>query len=376
MSRILYFSRTMELGGAEKIVMQLCETMQPNCERMVVCSCGGSYMEQLESMGIPHYTVDDIAGKNPLAMFRIFAALKRVVKEEKIDIIHTHHRMAAFYARLLTLFHPGIQLIYTAHNVFEDKVHLTRFALRKTGIIAVSNTVKKNLCNFYRIPEKDVTVIYNSVEIHTEPICPVLDIERYRRKGYFLVGNVSRLSRQKGIPFFLEAVPKILAQNGKVMFYLIGDGEDRSFLEGQIREKHLEGRVILLGYRRDAVNVMKQLDLVVLSSLWEGLPLTIIEAFSAGKTVVATDVGGTPEIVQNGINGLLVPPRSASELASAVLYLITHPEEKLRMEQNAVTYYENKLSYPVFQSAYLSYYRRFCTCTSPTSGRVVEQVIK
>jgi glycosyltransferase involved in cell wall biosynthesis len=376
MSRILQFSRTMELGGAEKVVMQLCELMQSNCEKIVVCSCGGSYAKQLESMGISHYTVDDIAEKNPLTMFRIFLKLKRVVKEEKIDIIHTHHRIAAFYARLLTLFHPKIRLLYTAHNVFNDKVLLTRFALRKTGIIAVSNAVKENLCKFYRIPEKTVTVIYNAVNVHAEPISPVPEIERYRSEGYFLVGNVARLSKQKGIPFFLEAIPKILSKNRKVMFYLIGDGEDRSFLEKQIRENHLEDSVIMLGYRSDVINVMKQLDVIVLSSLWEGFPLTPIEAFSVGKTVVATNAGGTPEIVHNRINGLLISPRSASEIADAVLYLINHPEEKRQMEQNAVTYYEDKLSYPAFQSAYLSYYRSVVSGISETSGPLVEQVIK
>ena len=114
--------------------------------------------------------------------------------------------------------------------------------------------------------------------------------------------------------------------------------------------------VIFLGYRADIQNLISQLDFIVLSSLWEGFPLTPIEAFSVRKTVVATGVDGTLEIVRDGENGLLIKPRNIIELVERICWMIEHPEEKERMEKSAKRTFENEFSFEIFAQSYKKYY--------------------
>ena len=103
---------------------------------------------------------------------------------------------------------------------------------------------------------------------------------------------------------------------------------------------------------------MRQLDLIVLSSLWEGLPLTPIEAFSVGKTIVATGVDGTIEIVRNGENGLLVDARNSKHIAEKVIWMVKNPEAKKRMEHCALLTFKNDFSFEKLKSDYINYYKK------------------
>ena len=107
-----------------------------------------------------------------------------------------------------------------------------------------------------------------------------------------------------------------------VVFFLVGEGELKESLIHLTEQMGISKNVVFMGYRDDIQNVMSQLDFVVLSSLWEGLPLTPIEAFSVGKTVIGTQVDGTPEIIYDGINGYLVEPKNAKQLANKICYFV------------------------------------------------------
>lgn len=349
---ILFFTRTMMLGGTENVVLQLCEVFKPKVNKIVVCSCGGVNVEKLTEMGIKHYQIPDISSKKD--MFKICRTVKQIVEKEQITVIHSHHRMAAFYTEIL--FGSSIIKIANAHNTFFDKKLLTRFAYRNTKVIAVGKMVKKNLVDYFRIPEKQVSVIHNAVKPFDGDYIEDKYIRKLHDDGNFVVGNIGRLSEQKGMEYFIESVPKILKKYPQTRFVIAGNGEDEQKLFSLVKKLGIEEYIKFLGYRKDVQNLMSQLDLIVLSSLWEGLPLTPIEAYSVGRTIVATRVDGTPEIVRDGVDGYLIDPKSSEQIAEAVCKVIENDEKREQMEMNAKERYVQEFSFVQLAEKYSRFY--------------------
>lgn len=351
---ILFLTRTMKLGGTENVILQLCEILKSKVNKIVVCSCGGINVKKLNEMGIHHYTIPDISGKKPKDMLQIYQTLRRIIRDENITVIHSHHRMAALYARFVDP--KAVITIANAHNAFYDKKILTRVAYKDTKLIAVGEMVKKNLTDFFGLPSQQVSVIHNAVKPFEGKVELIAAVKKAKDNGYVLIGNIGRLSKQKGIPYFIEAAEIVHHKNPKTKFFIVGDGEDKKHLEDLVHKKKLDNDVIFLGYRSDVQNVMSQMDFIVLSSLWEGLPLTPIEAFSVGKTIVATAVDGTPEIVQDKINGYLVQPRNANDLAERIELLIDDPAKRKSLEIQARERYESEFSFEKLKQEYIRYY--------------------
>lgn len=350
---ILFFTRTMMLGGTENVVLQLCEVFKPKVNKIVVCSCGGVNVEKLTKMGIRHYQIPDISSKKDI--FKICRTVKKIVEKEQITVIHSHHRMAAFYTEIL--FGSSIIKIANAHNTFFDKKLLTRFAYRNTKVIAVGEMVKKNLVGFYKISSEQITVIHNAIKPFDGKISPIPLLTEYRENGYKIIGNVGRLSDQKGMEYFINAVPGVIEKFPKTKFVIVGDGEDKDKLVNMVKQMNLDEYITFLGYRSDIQNVMSQMDFIVLSSLWEGLPLTPIEAFSVGKTVVATAVDGTPEIVQNGINGILIKPKDIKEIVNNICYLLNNIDVLDKFHVSAKERYNAEFSFEKLRMNYIGFYR-------------------
>lgn len=348
---ILFFARTMKLGGTENVVLQLCEIFKPLANKVIVCSSGGVNVNKLEEMNIKHYEIIDIENKNPKTILSNCKKIKTIVEDENITVIHTHHRMAAFYVRMLGL-DKRCRFINTSHNTFYDKKLLTRYSYKNCGLIACGEMVKKNLVEEFGFT--DVTVIHNAVKPFTDSLAQDYTLKKDKEKDVFLVGNIGRLSKQKGMEYFIQSIPKVIKRYPHVHFYIVGSGED----EEKLKEMSKDLPITFMGYRSDIQNLMSQLDLVVLSSIWEGFPLTPIEAFSVGKTIVATGVDGTVEIVKNGVNGLLVKAKDTDDLSDKIIWMIEHPEEKKHMELKAKETYEDNFSFDRLSKSYINYYER------------------
>lgn len=387
---ILFFTRTMEVGGTEQIVLQLCRIFQDKVNKIVVCSCGGSFTARLEEMHIRHYTLPDITKRTPRMIYKTYVALIKIIEEEEITVVHTHHRMAAFYARILQRRYHYIHIV-TVHNIFENRRLMTRMAYKGANIIACGNAVKDNLKQFFGIPENGIHVICNSVEEYKltdesdgitvdygadkalkDSIADMTDAEIYelkddiykkmrkwKEKGYFLVGNIARLEKQKGIEYFIRSFPIAGERCNKLKYIIIGDGSEREALESlavQMGGTASENDILFLGRRDDVGSLMICMDLIVLSSLWEGHPLVPIEAFAAGKTIVASNIEGVNEIVTDQRNGILVPPADAAALAEGITKLLTDQDKRKRLEENAYHTYCEEYSYAVFVRQTLDYY--------------------
>lgn len=351
---VLFFTRTMKLGGTENVVLQLCEVFKPLVKKIVVCSCGGVNVEILKTMGITHYEIPDIESKSPKTIWEVCRAVKNIVKKENITVIHTHHRMAAFYVAMLGI-HKKCYFLNTSHNTFTDKIGFTRFAYKHAKLIACGEMVKKNLVEVFCLPEEQVTVIHNAVKPFLESGTEDDLIKQLHQEGYFVVGNVGRLSEQKGMEYYIRAIPKIIAKCPQTRFVIVGSGEDEEKLRLLAEELSVDQYLHFMGYRTDIQNLMTQIDLVVLSSLWEGLPLTPIEAFSVGKTVVGTAVDGTVEVIDQS-NGMLVPPKNATAIADSVIRLFEDEQFRCELEKGAVTTYREKFSFEIHTDRYVEFF--------------------
>lgn len=356
-SNILFFTSVMKQGGTERVILQMCKILKDRANKIYVCSSGGDSVKLLEQLGIEHITISDIESKSPVKILKNANFLKRIVKEKQIDIIHSHHRMAAFFVRLSGLAKKKIHFI-NVHNTFYNKKRLTRYAYKYSRIFAVGEKVKSNLLEYYNLPEEQVYVLRNAVEAFDGNITPLKNIADFKNQGYKIVCNVGRLTEQKGMEYFIRSLPLVKKEVPGIKYIIAGDGDLREYLSDLVKSLDLSEDIVFLGYRTDIRNVMAQSDFVVLSSLWEGLPLTPIEAFSVKKTIVATAVDGTVEVVKDGENGLLVPPENSQAIAGKVIELCRNTELKKQFEDRAFETYSAHFSFESYSGRVLDYYNR------------------
>ena len=338
----------MDIGGAERIVYQLSSDLKDEFDSVHVASTGGLWESELSAKGIQHHKILDIDSKNPLTVLKLLTSIRQIIKKNEITIVHTHHRMAAFYIRLLKLVHPKLIHVYTAHNVFKDKLSLYGFALKNAKSVAVGEAVNKNLKEDVGIT--DSRVIYNGVVLK-ETDDQVDEIISY---SGIKLGCIARLSEQKGLTYLLDAMSLLTVKD--IRLFIVGDGELRNELENKVKELHLQNSVTFLGYRKDIVECINSFDFCVLPSVFEGFGLVAIEAFMNSKTLVATDIPGLNEVVTNK-NGILVPAKDPAALASAIDKLAMDATLRQELASQAKKDYENKFSYPLFLENYRELYR-------------------
>ena len=347
-NNILHISRTMDIGGAERIVYQLSSDLKDEFDSVHVASTGGLWESELAAQGIQHHKILDIDSKNPVTVLKLLFSIHQIIKQKGITIVHTHHRMAAFYIRLLKLVHPKLIHVYTAHNVFKDKLPLYGFALKNAKSVAVGEAVNKNLKEDVGIT--DSRVIYNGVVLKEtdEQVDEIISYDGIK------LGCIARLSEQKGLTYLLDAMSLLTIKD--IRLFIVGEGELREELENKVKELNLQDSVIFLGYRKDIVECINSFDFCVLPSVFEGFGLVAIEAFMNSKTLVATDIPGLNEVVTNK-NGVLVPAKDPAALASAIDKLATDATLRQELSSQAKKDYENRFSYPMFLENYRALYR-------------------
>lgn len=352
--KVLHITRTIGQGGAEKIVLQLC--MDVVGFDHFVASCGGIHEIHLCKLGIEHFKIPDIDKKHPLLMLQTLITLNKVIRNNKINIIHTHHRMAAFYGVILQFLNKDLKHIYTAHNVFHDKRLLMRIALCKAKTIAVGDGVKKNLKEEYKI--KNISVIYNAIDVKVNKKESNEFIKEIISQGKYIIGSIGRLSEQKGMDIFIKAMAEVKKDVPEICGLIIGDGELRNKLEDMVKHLKLENTIYFLGYQPNILNIIRQLQFVVLSSRWEGLPLTPIETFSMSKTIIASNILGNNEVISDNENGLLFEKDDFKDLSRKIIELYSDKFKLKKLELSAKETFMDKYEYKKFIKMYTEVYTK------------------
>ena len=256
--------------------------------------------------------------------------LARVIRRGNYDLIHVNNTFTYQIPTLLAARLAGVPVIAHVRNPVLVGSGVRFFARRTNCLVSVAEVHSENL----RKMDGSLRVI--TCHDGVERVCPHAEsVGTLRRSlvndGELLVGSLGRLDPQKGFEFLIQAAAIVVAQAPNVRFAIAGEGALRKDLEGQISSLGLQNHFRLIGFRTDVADFLAALDIYAISSLWEGLPLALLEAMQLGKPAVATVVGGIPEVTQDHVNGLLVPVRDSGKLAAAILELVRDPELRSRL---------------------------------------------
>jgi glycosyltransferase involved in cell wall biosynthesis len=270
--------------------------------------------------------------------------LLRLIRQERIHLLHVHQYGSSIVGRLAGII-SGIPVIMHGHGVDYRYAWYQQvpdwFLAKFTDLtIAVSQEVKELYVNRRKIDERRVVVMPNGISV--EDYRPLSEDQRRKLKekyglqrDHVVVGTVTRLRREKGNRYFLEAAREVRKRHPQVSFFIAGDGPLLEDLKKLTHRWGLDSAVIFAGYCEDVSQVISIFDIEVIASLTEGSPGALFEAMALGKPIVATNVGGIREVLTDGQNGLLVPPRDAHSLSEKIVYLLRNEPDRRRLGQAA-----------------------------------------
>jgi glycosyltransferase involved in cell wall biosynthesis len=359
--KILYVITKGNWGGAQKYVFDIASHLPKEHWEPVVAYGEGAILPaklsevdirtiQLKKLGRDVHIANDI---------NVFFDLIALFKKEKPDIVHLNSSkiggLGALAARVAGL----KKIIFTVHGfAFNEARPLWQKKIIAfiswltlifcTDIIFISQMEMNRACAWPGIRHK-ATLIYNGIENplfleqeeSRKKISEILGVSQDIFDNKIIIGTIAELTENKGLHFALEAI----THTSNVIYIIIGHGELERELKEQIEKKGLTDKVYLTGFMKDASHVLKAFDIFLLPSVKEGVPYVILEAGFAQIPVVATDVGGIPEIITDTVSGRLIPPKKSSEIQHALEHIISHPEVRELYAQKLYEQIKNNFTF-------------------------------
>jgi glycosyltransferase involved in cell wall biosynthesis len=321
---------SIEKGGAETYLYNLVDNLKDNVNFFIVCDHKGTNHEKIEKKC---KNVEIIKMNN---VFDIKAARKIATycKKNNIHIIQTHFLRENYIGILSKLFNPNIKVIWTAHLIAENK-GIIRFFNKIFSkfvdkIICVSEAVKTSLVK-EGIPLNKAQVVYNGVD--TNYFRP-MDDNTIRKElsiedDTLVLTTISRFNKEKGYDFLMEGLKELKIHIPYFKMLLVGEGEEKDFIKEKVKEYDLQEQVVFLGYREDIPQILAATDIYISPSRNEAISFSIIEALSCSKPVVATEVGGVPEIFHKGNCGILIPFGDTKVFVESIMELYDNKNYEL-----------------------------------------------
>jgi len=338
-ARILHLVHTYGTAGMEGGVMRVVNNCDPSRFKLFLCSLtrnrGG-----LERIGGQVFYVEmhGKPGLDPLLLFR----LVHLMREHRIHVVHSHNWGTFFYG-VVAAWIAGVKVVVhgehgkeasdLAPSPFRKRVLQRWLAARCTQLVTVTHDLKNEIVSTWGVDSSKVKVIYNGLNLSLygqEWDLSDLRVEIGVEPGDPIVGSVGRLRPVKNFGLLLEAMVLVIKELPRTRLVLVGGGKMEESLKGLARTLGIDSKVIFLGSRADVHRLISLFDVFVLPSLYEGMSNTILEAMACSRPIVATRVGGNPELVEDGLNGYLVPPRDANALAERIITLLQNPDQARR----------------------------------------------
>jgi glycosyltransferase involved in cell wall biosynthesis len=403
--KIMQIVSNLEVGGAQEVVRTLAENLSKIGSVSVVCTFSdGPLRKDIEALGIPveilperrHSVISLPSFIKEIKEYR--NTLKAIVEKHQIDIIQTHILRSMDFLVLSLRKRNGPKVFWTFHNSLfdlrEDHLHNYGWLLKPKrfshhllyrvgskwvdGIVAVSQDVKTAILDtMYGIPDEKIAVICNCVDVQRykegfdrDEIRSDLGFESKDQVGVV----VATFKRQKGHQFLLHAAAELKSKYPNFHILFVGDGELREQLMNLTRDLNLEERIHFLGTRSDVPGILAASDLFILPSLWEGLPMALIEAMASELPIVATDVSGTTQVMVDGKTGILVQPRDSSQLEIAIDKMLNDPIAAKKMGEASRFRVESLFSAQKQALEYLELYENNPSLKSPSISLKGNQV--
>lgn len=316
--KVLHIIPNLGTGGAEKLLLDLLSNYDKSKFEMAVLSLYDKshtiYEDQLEKIGIEVFHL----GKKPGIDISMIRKILRVFKAYSPDVIHTHLYVVK-YTLIPSIIKRIPVKIHTVHNIAEKelnsigiKVQHIAYKYFKYKPVSISSSISKSIQKLYRL-KSDIPLINNGIDIDkyyikkSDPESKIINLI-----------HVGRFSPQKNHNMLIDAFNLIVKERSDVRLTLVGDGELREVIEKKVQHLGISDYVDFLGVRKDIPNLLSNSDVFLMSSEWEGLPLTLLEAMASGLPIVATNVGGIPDVVEEEINAILVPNKDHKVFYQAI----------------------------------------------------------
>lgn len=342
-AKLLVITNTCAVGGAETHLLHLLSNLDKNKYDITLAYFtekfhnSRSLKNDFEQAGIKTIDLDLKMKYCPIGILKI----ANLIRREKPDIVHANLFQAEFFTNIaLLLLKTFLKVrpfsdtmsfpvfVTTWHNMedfLENRflARIVKFNLERADqVIAISDAVADYLSAKTGFSREKITRIHYGFNLTKDR--PWRQGQPLAKEGDLVLGMIARYAPQKGHIYLIEAMPEILKEVPNVKFYFVGSDEKgiKDNLKERAKELGVEKNIIFADFSPDPVGLMSQFDIFVLSSLWEGFGLVLLEAMSVGRPIVATNVGPIPEIIQDGKNGFLVSPRDSKKLAEKIIILL------------------------------------------------------
>lgn len=323
-------------GGEQQISYLVGELQNMGCHQWIYCSEDNALEEYCKDNGISYYTFSN----NLLKRYQNIKKLKHLCQKHFIEIVHVHdsfsHEMA-YVAGLIGNETPIIlsrRVDFPMNNTFISHNKYNYHRIRK--ILCVSNKIKQTLEPDIKDKSK-LTVIHDGIDLEKfNKNSPGLLRKQFKiPKEAKIIGYISALSPHKDHLTFIDTAEKLLKENLNAKFFIIGEGRIKKHLQDYAIKKGLVDHIIFTGFRTDVPSIIHDLDIFLFTSISEGLGTSILDAFASGVPVVSTNAGGIPEIIENGVTGLVADIKDSDQLANNVMKLLSDKELRESIIQNA-----------------------------------------
>ena len=357
---ILFVIDNLTFGGGERVFSQVIRGL--NKERFgvfVASSPGGKFEKKLTEVGMKIEPIDMTSRYN----LGTISQLKRIIKTKDVQIVHSQGARADFFARIaarianapitissMAMLVEGYDVGILRKNLY---VLIDRWTERWVDkFIVLSEALRQALIERHKIPEEKVVKIYNGIEL--DEYNPGLKEARSEklevRRGFRLendvpvIGAIGRLVWQKGFEYLIRAIPKVTEVFPETRFLIVGEGPLKDKLKVKGEKLKVADSIIFTGFRSDIKQILTSIDLLVMPSLLEGLPMALLEGMAMAKPIVATKIEGITEVLEDGKTGLLVPPKNTDALAGAIIQILNNKTKSNLLGQNARKMVEEKFS--------------------------------
>jgi glycosyltransferase involved in cell wall biosynthesis len=342
MLRVLIVEHKTVWGGGQVAIVNVLQEWQRTHSAIaphIVCQTGAELASRVRALGFPCQEMDlgrveKSRGIRWNLLWRGAPTLKllETIRQTGCDVVYANGAfsyLAAVFAAALAR-RPAL---WVEHNsTLPGDSLLRRMVQRATRIVTVSGGIRSQFLRLVPEAASRIEVIHNGVDPNLYCARPEVRARLFREFGWGestpVVGTVGRLSPEKGVNYFLNAAAQIACAIPASRFLIVGEGPQRGDLERLAEELELADRVRFLGLRRDVPALLQCMDVVAMASLNEGLPLAVLEAMASARPVVATDVGGVQEIVEDGVSGVLVRAREPGAMGRAVHELLEEPARR------------------------------------------------
>ena len=320
-------------GGQQQAIYLIEGLLKKDLPTLLICRKDSKLYEYSQKNNIP---VETLALRSE---YDIFSAVKLLglIKKYKAKLLHCHNSHALGLG-ILTKFFIDIPLVASRRvdfpiqkNIFSNFKYNTQ---KLNKIICISDNIRR-VMEKSKIQQEKLITIRSAIDVSkADRIGDERKVTAEFSESEFLIGTIAALTGHKDYPNLIEAAETVINKKANVKFIAIGDGKLKEQLTLLIKSKGLEDKFILMGYKENVYDYLKRMDIFVLASKLEGLGTSVLDALSCGKAIVATKAGGIPEMIVDGVNGLLVPKQKPEELAKAIIKLIENPQlcEKLSLE--------------------------------------------